>query len=97
MTALLPMLWSQTVPFVSTSLVRAVINLTIWMQFQVYVFVNGSPATKPFETLIPLTLRSCYANAGNTVLPGYFEERLPVYSSLASDAPVSTPDRDHDL
>ncbi|GFF25626.1 putative arrestin-related trafficking adapter C839.02 [Aspergillus udagawae] len=72
------------------------VEVTHFLEFQVYVFVNGSPATKPFETLVPLTLRSCYANAGNTILPGYFEERLPVYSSLASDAPVSTPDHDHD-
>lgn len=58
--------------------------------------MNSRPVTKPFEQLVPLTLRSCYANSGNTTLPTYCEERLPVYSSLSPDAPPSTIDHDHD-
>ncbi|EAW17721.1 uncharacterized protein NFIA_076510 [Aspergillus fischeri NRRL 181] len=66
-----------------------------FFEFQVYVFINGRPATKPFERLVPLTLRSCYTHEGNTTLPLYCEERLPVYSLLSPDAPAST--IDHDL
>ncbi|KAF4219582.1 hypothetical protein CNMCM8980_004379 [Aspergillus fumigatiaffinis] len=71
------------------------VKVSHFFEFQVYVYINGRPATKPFEQLVPLTLRSCYTQAGNTTLPAYFEERLPVYSSPSPDAPASTTDHDH--
>ncbi|KAK9588672.1 hypothetical protein V6Z96_000431 [Aspergillus fumigatus] len=65
-----------------------------FFQFHVHVFINGRPAREPFERLVPLTLRSCYASDGNTTLPTYCEEDLPVYSLLFPNAPASTIDYD---
>ncbi|RHZ59748.1 hypothetical protein CDV55_100754 [Aspergillus turcosus] len=65
------------------------------LEFQIWIFVNNKPTPQVSSRWVPLTLRSCYAHPGNTVLPSYFEEPLPVYSSLSLDAPVSSDHHDH--
>lgn len=54
----------------------------------------AGPLENLLNGLVPLTLRSCYASEGNTTLPTYCEEDLPVYSLLFPNAPASTIDYD---